>query len=716
MRRFKEELREWSKGAMTATSTADKIPVDASTRSRNVAFLKGGFPSKRKGCPILTPSAQTGKSPILGLGHNLGLNWTISQDGKFSKWSNGTPSAVDAGNASPFTSGLHFPITTTAHNLLFMCNGVDAKKTDGTTVSAWGFNPPTAPTVSDAGAGGNMSGTYAVALTAYNENTGHESSLSGFNQVTVAAGHKVGVSWTFPADPQITKVRVHIFKFGLSSKFMRVGSTDVSPTPDPTTGGYASGTLAVTLNLTDADITNLIVSSPTFTSNNPPPPGITFALFHGGRMFVTDGKYLYFSQLDDPESFDPNNFEVVNTNDDQTIVGFAHVSNYQLLIFKSGSTHALTGPNDPTVWDIAEIDPAVGLSSVRSIVYIEGAIWWEALQGLFKVEFIPSDFAIAGTPQRVDSPYISDNLENLNDALLGNACAAYDSVQQRLFFAVPDANSSSRNTQLLPFNTKLKVFEDIWDPMDTSALGVWVLNGVPVVVIGGYQGRIFQMWATPYVDGVRQTDGVSVTFTLNGTVTSTTVNTLTDSTATFDTASDGLAEIPVNAVSPAGLVQRNIIQSNTGTVLTLLNNWGVQPDSTWTYYIGNPWFEFDTAHVEPTSAPSEGSAFYIRNFKHVLLRGVSDAGATLDVYSIIDGDFSAFGTHNVMTVQSGGAKWDIDKWDNGRLGSSAISTIHQTMGTKGHSCGIRVQSRIPGDSVTILSLGLYGTEHNYKAK
>lgn len=719
MRRFKEELKQWSKGAMTADMTADKVPKDAATRARNVAFLKGGFPATRKGVAIYTAAAQIGKSPILGLGSNLGLNWTISQDGKFSKVSaGGAFSAVDAGAASPFTSGVHYPVTAVAHNLLFICNGVNAKKTNGTTVSNWGFSAPSAPTVTDAGAGGNMQGTYLVALTAYNENTGHESSLSSSNSVTVAAGHKVGVSWSFPSDPQITKVRVHVFKQGLSSKFFRVGSTDVTPTPDPTTGGYSSGTLSVTLNLTDADITNLTVFSPTTTSNNPPPSGILFALFHGGRMFVTDGKYLYFSNLDDPESFDPNNFEVMNTNDDQTIVGFAHVSEYQMLIFKSGSTHALTGPNDPNVWDIAEIDPAVGLTSVRAITYIEGGIWWEALQGLFKVEFASNDpNAVAGKPMRADSPYISDRLENLNDALIGASVSSYDSVHQRLFFAVPDANSS-RNTLLLPYNTKLRVFEDVWDPMDVSALGTFTINGVPVVMIGGYQGRLFQVWQTPYVDGVRQTDGVSVTFTLQGTVTSAGANTLTDSGATFDTANDGLAEVHVHAVSPQGLVQRNIIQSNTSTVLTLLNNWSVQPDNTWKYYIGSPFFEFDTTHLEPTSSNEEGSgsSFYIRNFKHVLLRGVSDAGATLDVYTIIDGDFSTFGTHNTMQVQSGGAKWDIDKWDVGRFGSPSVTTIHQSLGTKGHSCGLRIQSRAPGDSVILLSLGLYGTEHNHKAK
>src|SRR5262249_38798458 len=157
--------------------------------------------------------------------------------------------------------------------------------------------------------------------------------------------------------------------------------------------------------------------------------------------------------------------------DDQTIVNFVNISEYQLLIMKSGSTHALTGPNDPNSWDVATVDPVVGLASVRAVAYVEGAVWWEALQGLFMAKYSPGEYAAAGQPQRADSPYISDRLENLNDALIGSSTATYDSSHQRLFFATPSILSTSRNDLLLPYNTKLNVFEDVWDPMDISALG-----------------------------------------------------------------------------------------------------------------------------------------------------------------------------------------------------------------------------------------------------
>jgi hypothetical protein len=711
-RRFREDLLNWAKGAIVADYSAEKVPKEAASRARNVAFLKGGFPSRRKGVSIITPAAQSGKNPILGIGNGLNLNWIIDDAGRWSKVSSvGVIAPIDAAVPTPFTAGTKYPIVASAKNHMFVANGTDLKKTNGTIVTAWGFAAPAVPTAVDSGVAGNPTGDYQFALTAYNSATGHESSLSAAASVTLA-GKKATVSWSFPSDPQITHVRVHIFKSGLTQNFFRLVGADVTPAADSTTGGYASTTVSITVNVTDTDINNLIIKSPTTTENNPPPAGLTFIAWHGGRMFGTDGNYLFYSQVDQPESWDPAHYEVINTNDSQKIVGFADLADFQMVIWKTSSMYTLVGPNDPNSWDIQIADPAIGLSSVRAMVFVEGAVWWEAIQGLFRIQY--NSLGI-GKPQRMDAPNISDRLEGLNDALIGSACAAYDAVIQRMFFVVPDADSTSRNTMMLPFNTKLQVFEDTWDPMDVSALGRFVVNSIPFVVIGGYQGRVFKVWDTPYVDGVRMSDGSSVSFTLTGTVGSVGAASLTDATATFDVADDGLREVVVVAVSPAGVVQRNIITSNTGTVLTLLHNWSILPDATWKYYIGCPWFEFDTTHLSPTSVPNtEGSPFYERTFKHYLLRANSDSQAHLDIYAILDGDLTQFATHNTASVSSGGAVWDLDSWDVGKFGSSQITDIHQTLGVRGHILGLRIQCRTPGDSLVLLGLGLYGTEHGYK--
>lgn len=711
-RKFKEEITEWSQGVMVGDQTGDKVPKNAATRARNAAWLKQGFPSKRKGIPILTASAQSGQHPILNLGYGVGLNWVIDDLGRWSKYSGGVLSAIDVGHTTPFTAGTHIPSVALANNLMFAVNGIDAKKTDGTTVMQYGVSAPAAPTVVDSGIGGNPNGTYLFALTAYNSNTGAESNLSANTSVTVAA-HKITVSWTFPTDPQVTEVRVHVFKNGLTGKFFQIppSAADVTPAPDAN-GGYTSGTVSITVNLTDTDITNFLIASPSTTENSLPPAGMTFNAFHNGRMFGTDGKYLYYTKLNLPESWDPGRFEVVNTKDGQNIVAFISLSEQQMLILKDRSAYMLVGPNDPNTWEIVPLEPTVGITSFRTLVLTEGSVWWEALQGIFRVQYTDSGVS---KPQRVDVPNISDRIENLNDVNITASTFAYDQVHQRLILGVPNSGDAV-NSILLPFNTKIGVWEDTWDPMNVSALGVFIENNAPYVAIGGYKGRVFQVWNTPYVDGVRLNNGGGTNFTLTGNPTSATANTMTDTGATFDTAGDGLSEIPVVAVSASGQTQRAIIASNTGTVLTLTGNWGVIPDSTWTYYIGSPAFEVDTKHLNPTSTPGiQGTSFNMHTFKRLLVRGATDTGqATLDVYAMVDGDMTNFKAHVQIPISSGGAKWDIDQWDVGVFGSGNISTAHRGLGVRGHTCGLRFRNYTPNQGAIVLDVGVYGTEQGYK--
>ena len=714
-RRFRAEVDTWLHGAEVTTTTPDKIHATAASRALNTAWLKA-WPSKRKGCELLTQAAQTGKAAILGMGHldtdAAEINWVIDDTGRWSKLDLdlGTLGAIDAANTTPFTAGTKYPSTTIANDYLFAVNGTDAKKTDGITVTNFGFAAPSVPTVVDAAVAGTPSGTYRFALTALNENSGHESSLSTYASVAVV-NSRITVSWTFPSDTQITKVRVHIFKEGLSSEFFRLGSTNVTPAPDATTGGYASTTTSITVNVSDTNINDLVTLSPSTSENDPPPTGCTFVHYHGNRIFATDGVDLYYSKVEDPESFDPNNVEHVNSKDGVNIIGCATLADTQLLILKSTSSHLLNGPSDPHIWEIAALDPTIGAISFRSIINAEGSVWWQAQQGIMSIK-------PGGMPTRMDSPNVSDRLENLEIPQLAFTSAAYDEIRQRILFSVPEVGNT-RNTLILPYNLKMGLWEDIWDPFDVSAMGVFADDeDEHFVALGGYKGRLFRLWIDPYVDGVRRAnaDG-TVQFTLSGTVTSATGTTLTDSTATFDTDGDGLQEVIVIAVNAVGQIQRNRINSNTTTELTVENTWDSTPDSTWTYVIGSPNFEFDTKHFHPSSATvdGDGSVFNERNWKRVLIKGLTDTGqSTLDVYALKDGDTFDLSTHVEVPIFSGGAVWDTDTWDVGKFGFNKVSTTHRSLGVHARTCGLRIVNREPGNGAVVVSVGLYGTELGHK--
>jgi len=712
-RRFFEDITDWSRGAITATSP-DRVPKNASPRSLNVAWLKQGYPAKRKGLSIITQAGETGTPAIMALGHFSTIDWTISDNGRWSKIVAGAFTPIDAAAPTPFTSGYKIPSTAIAKNLLFAVNGTDATKTNGTLVQKFGIAAPAVSTAA-AGAAGNPNGSYTLYLTALNSNTGAESSLSAGVTVSVAAQK---ITLTFPAtvfstDTQITHVRAHIFKLGLTDIPFRLTNTNVTPNAgayDATYGGYTSATASLSIDVTDADINNLIIKSPGAHDNDPPPTGATYIAYHGSRMFATDGVDLWYSDLNKPESFSPDRVEPINPSDGQRIIGFATLIDHHLVIWKERSTYKLTGPDDPNTWEINPVDLSVGLKASRSIVYAEGELGWEAEQGKFRIK-------AGSTPEGMDAN-VNSGEEDLNYLQLPNAIGAYDSLRLRILFADPEAGQTN-NTGLFPYNTALGVWEDKWDPMDVSAMGILFdsVTGAPYVAVGNYKGRVFRLWQTPYVDGVRINNGAGTDFTLTGAPTSATAGTITDTLATFDTTGGGLSQIPVILVASDGSTQRAIIASNSGTVLTLVSNLGVVPDTTWTYYIGCPNFEFDTKYLGPTSNPTveSGTVFNSRRFKQVLIKGISDTGsADLDVYCILDHVENPFGCHVVISLEGAGALWDIDFWDDAVLGTNKAVAKHHSLGVHGKVLGFRIINREPTVGVQLLGVGLMGTELSYK--
>lgn len=699
-------MASWQDGVIVSDSP-DRIPATASPRARNTAFLNFGMPAKRKGTSIITPVGDTDTPLILATGQWDALQWTIGDNGSWSKVDGDAFSPIDASDATPFTDTDGIPSTAVANGLLFAVNGTDAFKTDGTNVFMFGMEAPDAPTLS-AGAAGNPDGTYRVALTAYNADTGHESSLSDYDELVVTAD-RITVNWTFPSDPQVTHVRLHIFKEGLTDRFFQLGSDGVSVAPDSTHGGYEDSTTSVSLNITDAEINLLTIASPSTTENNPPPAGIKAIKFHGSRMFAVDADNLYFSKIGKPEAFDPRNYEPINPGDGQECVNLGTLSDEHLVIFKDRSSYQLIGPDDPNVWEVSEVDTTIGLKSSRSLLETEGALWWVSEHGFMRM--------LAGEkPKRLDAPALSNKFETLESTSLNMAVTAYDSLRQRVLFAVP-SDGSSRNDIILPYNVKLNIWEDQWDPMDVGTLGVWYESsaGAPYVVIGNEKGRMFRVWDNPYADGVRLTDGSGNNFTLTGNPTAATANSLTDSGATFDTDDDGLDQIPVIVVSENGTVQRNIITSNTGTVLTLRDNWSVTPDASWTYYIGTINWEFDTKYLAPTSAPFGGSVFNSRRFKRSMLKAYSVVGgATLSVWAILDHNDTDLQAEQTYPLEGEGALFDIDLFDSGVFGSGRAISQHRTIAKEGRVCGLRIINREHGVGAILLSVGLFGTELSYK--
>ena len=385
-----------------------------------------------------------------------------------------------------------------------------------------------------------------------------------------------------------------------------------------------------------------------------------------------------------------------------------------LFIFKEHSLYVLRGV-DPNSWEIRLVSESIGLSSVRAVTSLDGIAYWWSQSG-------PYQWSSGKGVQPVGFPDVSDKFDesNVRANLLHTTIVNKDVERQRIFFAYPHDTAAARNTKLLVYNHRLQVWEGTWDPMDISALGnLPGTNDAPFLHIGNYSGRLFRMWDGA-VDGVRLNSG-STFYTLSGSPSETSgAATLTDSTATFDTANDGLDQLVVIAVAPDGTTQRRIIGSNTGTVLTVTANWSQKPTSNYTYVIAAPDFSWSTIHsdrVQGRDGLMFSSPFRRKRYKQLLVSALSSTGnANVNVDVHLDTGSTKTIQISAPADEVSGAVFGTAIFDTSVFSADAgTSMVKRRIGRSGRAIGFVVRNREPNTHILLLALSYMGTLVSEKA-
>lgn len=757
--RFRKDYNSWERGVISG-GREDKVPDSASPHATNAALLYVGsnpvmaVPAKRLGCAVVTAVAESGTPAILGLYHyrrRSGSSYTnhelcVTDTGRLSKLNSAGAAweSADSGTAAPFTSQAiesgvppdevvneaygHLPDFETMNNLCFIVNGQEARKYDGSNIYNFGLVAPAAPTTADSGVAGQPSGTYEFKLTLYNSNTGHESSPSPVSTALAVSSKKITITTTAANvidntgistfDNQVTHVRIYARLTTLSSDFFRLSDTEMTVNDGDAYaaahGGWATdgGNHSWTFNLDNTDLNNLTAKVPGLTENEPPPSGTMAIAEHLSRMFATDGIDLYYSGIGKPESFDTtNDFERVAFDDGQRILGIKSISENILAIFKERSTYALVG-TDANSWEVRLIDDSVGMVAQRSLFSAEGIVYWWSQYG-------PYSWKPGGKPEPLAYPDISDLVGE--DAIyfkkLRFIVGAPDVERQRIMWAVTevkDGAASQRNSAILSYNYRLGVWEGKWDPMDVSALAVLHdTNDTPFVHIGNYKGRLFRMWSGNQ-DGARTISG-GTTFTLEGSPTETSAaRTLVDSGATFDTADAGLDELYVYAISQDNRVQRNRIVSSTGTVLTLANNWTLNPTTAFTYVIASPNFCWELAHSNDITTPDGHRVpqpFRRKRYKEAYINALCDTGnLTITLEYLVDNPGNVpTATTTILASDTTLARFGTAEFGEAVFGSAKATPVRVRIGRAGRSFSMRVCNREPNTQMVLLNVGIRGS-------
>jgi hypothetical protein len=173
----------------------------------------------------------------------------------------------------------------TVANAVYMCNGTDTKKWDGTTVSGWGIaTPGAAPTLALSGTGITATSGYRYVFSFVNSSTGHVSTASPNSASTGAFSNKqVTVSGTGSADTQVDKINVYRTLDGGSLFYFLAQISN----PGASAFNYADTTA-------DSGLNDLI-SAPINHANDPVPAGASNVTFHMGRLWVSVSNKVYFA-------------------------------------------------------------------------------------------------------------------------------------------------------------------------------------------------------------------------------------------------------------------------------------------------------------------------------------------------------------------------------------------------------------------------------------
>lgn len=392
-----------------------------------------------------------------------------------------------------------------------------------------------------------------------------------------------------------------------------------------------------TSNTQDYPIDSLSVNTQTITSsstyNGTTANGIKYAI----QSAAPDDLTLYFSELDDPESWNVlNGLTLTRDEQDGAMTGLLPLVTSLLVLFEH-RTYKLTFRASPLLSSNPEfggdgrIIPASwrGCVNHRCAVKAGGVAYLLDNKGIYSYD----DSAVEELSDPIDPMFAAGHAWSIYWPAKDFFHAVYDAENDTVkWFVVIGDGMYPRHAICWHTTRKRFWIEEYPWPITSSVLGH--LDGRQVVFYGSTHRRVFV--ASENLDAIDV--DANTGNTLRGTVTSALGCTLTDSTATFPSS---LANVPIVIVSGKGAGQQNIIVSrDSATKVTLLRPWTTAPDTTSTYQIGGIKWLWKSSMMRLSEAGSEVLRGVQTTFtpttraSTVLLRKYADFSAAADTFAV----------------------------------------------------------------------------------
>jgi len=375
------------------------------------------------------------------------------------------------------------------------------------------------------------------------------------------------------------------------------------------------------------------------------------------------------------------------------------VLNDQIIIYTENSVWKFSPGSGNTIdtSTLIQMQESVGLFAPASLVDCGNFHIFLSERGIFA--FDGNNFVHLS--EKVDE----ELLDNPTKAQLANAKAVFNKRLNQYIIYFP-SNSATHNNRGLVYD--LRDGMKCWQPPITGRRVSYISNfekstGVETVIYGDYRGYLYE-------DDIGDNDGIVEGY--NGTTTSATAFTLIDASASFLTTGDGLSGLMIRICEGTGAGQERVIESNTGTVITVTESWQVLPDTTSEYAIGGIdayWRSKDY---------SFGNEDLAKIFTKIQLRVREEGNFSLNVYHIVDFNDLVNATLNEVTLLEDGFAWGLGVWGSvvwgGRTtirrkvffrSTNTQSTIGTHLALRFSNCHANEKFRISGFDVELKAIG-----------
>lgn len=379
------------------------------------------------------------------------------------------------------------------------------------------------------------------------------------------------------------------------------------------------------------------------------------------RVWIAQGSNLYFSDAGQPTSFPIGNFINVNSNDGQVITGLAVLLD-SIVVFKTDSIWVITGEplgnGTNTVignLNLRRANSDVGCIAYRTIKQVENVLFFMARSGLYVFENYAAKL-ISGDINNTFQSDMSINNQNLSWAL-------YSPVQKKYILGYASSASNTPDKAIV-YDMLVHHFT-IWDHFPGAWSSNFRFQPLDSAVMGDpTTGNVYNLFS-----------GYSDIAGYNGTLTTATGGTITDSTAAWTV--NQFVDCRVQVGLGSGTVITGTITSNTATVLTV-SGMSATPSINQPYTIGGYNSYWKTA-IFDFDAPQMSKRYkYLNVFV--------DAQANYSLQVGVSIDFSILGYNlTPLSLASGATLWDQVgiTWDQAGITYDLVASLFKRAGLPG---------------------------------